>query len=234
MIYSGDSSIADAKFGSQQLAKIYRGSALVWENNEWVEYTFPNTTRGTSVKCTSVTGDGALGFTFAAGTGTDAHALRCYHMFDDSAWSMQKRNDLGNNDTSGIYVYAVFPSQWEEIQMKSVSVTNLNSNNFRSFRLDSTYDRAKVMDSNGNIIISKTAAGGLETNILAGDYHIGNSAQRTLNSVNAVAIRMFSVVRSSSTGEMFGGNYTLTFMIQKSKLKAWLNAFNLPYPTGLT
>lgn len=37
MIYSGNSAIADAKYGSQQLAKIYHGADLVWGNDSWTE-----------------------------------------------------------------------------------------------------------------------------------------------------------------------------------------------------
>ena len=42
MIYSGDSSIADAKYGSTQLTRIYHGSDLVWENADYKIIEFPN------------------------------------------------------------------------------------------------------------------------------------------------------------------------------------------------
>lgn len=236
MIYSGNSAIADAKYGSQQLTKIYHGADLVWsKEDEWVEYTFPNTTNGTAVKCTALTGDGALGFTFQGGSGTASHVGRVYHMFDSTSWSMQRKGSLGGSGSVyGIYAYAVFPPQWGEVLLTAVSVTNLNSNNYYRYELDSTSDRSKVIDSNGNVIVNTTENGGLKTNIFGFGNGTGNSADASLDNVSAVAIRMFATRKNYNTGEINGGNYILTFMIQKSKLKAWLDAFNLPYPDVLT
>lgn len=200
-----------------------------------VEYTFPNTTNGTDVKCTSLTGDGALGFIFKGGSGTASHEARCYHMFDNTVWAMQRKGGLGTSGSAyGIYAYAVFPPQWGKVLLKSVSVTNLNSGRYYNFSLNSTSDRTKVLDSNGNVIVNKTENGGLENSLLSFDYGTGSSAQASLASINAAAIRIFLTRRNSNTGVIDGGNYTLTFMIQKSKLKAWLDAFNLPYPDNLT
>ena len=128
MIQFGNASVADIKYSSQQVDKVYHGSDLVWGRDEWVEYTFPNTTDGVDIKCSSTTGDGALGFIFAAGTGDSSHAARCYHMLDDRAWSMKPKGSIGNSGSVyGIYAYAVFPPQWGTVLLKTISVTNLNS-----------------------------------------------------------------------------------------------------------
>lgn len=37
MIYSGSAPIGNMKYGSQQIAKIYQGSNLIWENDQWME-----------------------------------------------------------------------------------------------------------------------------------------------------------------------------------------------------
>ena len=236
MIYSGNSAIADAKYGSQQLAKIYHGSDLVWGNDSWVEYTFPNTTNGVDIKCSSTTGNGALGFKFAAGTGTTSHAARCYHMFDGQAWSMKLKSGIGNRgSTYGIYAYAVFPPQWGTVLLKTVSVTNLDKSKYYIYNLYSTPNRAKVLDSNDGVIVSTTEAGGLDDTIFSfiTSSH-GNSAQASLDNLESAAIRMFASRYNANVTEITGGNYTLTFLIKKSRLKAWLDTFNLPYPDNLS
>lgn len=232
MIKSGSSSIADVKFGSQQIAKVYHGSDLVWERDEWVEYTFPNTTNGVDIKCSSTTG---LGFIFAAGTDDSSHATRCYHMFDDQAWTMQRKSNLGNNGyVYGIYTYAVFPPQWGTVLLKTVRVTNLNSSSYYLYNLYSTPNRTKVIDSNDNVIVKTTQTGDLENQIFNFEYSQGSSAQTSLDNLESAAIRLFATRRSSKISEIDGGNYTLTFLIKKSGLKAWLDAFSLPYPDNLT
>lgn len=235
MIYSGNSAIADAKYGSQQLAKIYHGSDLVWERDEWVEYTFPNTTNGVDIKCSSTTGNGALGFKFAASTGTPSHANRCYHMFDGQAWSMQTKGRLGNSGSVyGICAYAVFPPQWGTVLLKTVSVTKLDKSSYYLYNLRSTPNRAKVLDSNDNVIVNTTEAGGLDHTIFDFTYSQGNSAQASLDNLESAAIRLFASRRNMNTTEIVGGNYTLTFLIKKSRLKAWLGTFSLPYPDNLS
>lgn len=43
MIILNNSSVADVKYGSRQVDKVYHGSNLVWDREEWnVEYVFPN------------------------------------------------------------------------------------------------------------------------------------------------------------------------------------------------
>ena len=232
MIKLGGASIADVRLGSQPIDKVYHGSDLVWGRDEWVEYTFPNTTDGVDIKCSSTTGDGALGFIFAAGTGTSSHAARCYHMFDDRAWSMKLRSL--SSGMWGIYAYAVFPPQWGTVLLKTISVTNLNSSSYYLYNLYSTPNRAKVLDSNDNVIVSTTEAGGLEDTIFSFGYSQGDSAQASLDNLELVAIRLFASRRNMNTNEIQGGNYTMTFLIKKSGLKAWLDAFNLPYPDNLT
>lgn len=233
MIKLGGASIADVRLGSQPIDKVYHGSDLVWGRDEWVEYTFPNTTDGVDIKCSSTTGDGALGFIFAAGTGDSSHAARCYHMFDDRAWSMKPKGSIGNSGSVyGIYAYAVFPPQWGTVLLKTISVTNLNSSSYYLYNLYSTPNRAKVLDSNDNVIVSTTESGSLENQIFNFGSSQGDSAQASLDNLESAAIRLFASRRN--TTEIVGGNYTLTFLIKKSGLKAWLDAFNLPYPDNLT
>ena len=228
----GNNSIVDMKYGSQQVDKVYHGSDLVWGRDQWVEYTFPNTTNGVDIKCSSTTGNGTLGFIFAAGTGTSSHAARCYHMFDDRAWSMQPKSGLGSGSVYGIYAYAIFPPQWGTVLLKTVSATNLNSSSYYLYRLHSTSHREKVLDSNDNVIVSTAEAGGLDDTIFSFGYSQGDSAQASLDNLESAAIRLFATRRN--TTEIVGGNYTLTFLIKKSGLKAWLDAFSLPYPDNLT
>ena len=98
--------------------------------------------------------------------------------------------------------------------------------------MHSTSDREKVLDSNDNVIVSTAEAGGLDDTIFSFGYSQGDSAQASLDNLESAAIRLFATRRN--TTEIVGGNYTLTFLIKKSGLKAWLDAFNLPYPDNLT
>ena len=233
MIKLGGASIADVRLGSQPIDKVYHGSDLVWGRDEWVEYTFPNTTNGVDIKCSSTTGNGALGFIFAAGTGTSSHATRCYHMFDDQTWSMKLRSL--SSGLWGIYAYAVFPPQWGTVLLKTVSVTKLDKSTYWAYNLRSTPNRAKVLDSNDGVIVSTTEAGGLENkvfNFITSSQ--GNSAQTSLDNLESAAIRMFATRNNTDVILIAGGNYTMTFLIKKSGLKAWLDAFSLPYPDNLT
>lgn len=235
MIKLGGASIADVRLGSQPIDKVYHGSDLVWGRDEWVEYTFPNTTNGVDVKCSSTTGNGALGFIFAASTGTSSHANRCYHMFDGQAWSMQTKGRLGNSGSVyGICAYAVFPPQWGTVLLKTVSVTKLDKSSYYLYNLRSTPNRAKVLDSNDNVIVNTTEAGGFDDTIFNFTPSQGSSAQTSLDNLESAAIRMFATRNNTDVLLIAGGNYTMTFLIKKSGLKAWLDAFSLPYPDNLT
>lgn len=234
MIKSGSSSIADVRLGSQPIDKVYHGSDLVWGRDEWVEYTFPNTTNGVDIKCSSTTGNGALGFIFAAHTGTSSHATRCYHMFDGQAWLMQPKSGGNSGNVYGICAYAVFPPQWGTVLLKTASVTNLDESLYYIYNLYSTPNRTKVIDSNDNVIVKTTQTGDLENQIFSFEYSQGSSAQTSLDNLESAAIRLFVSRRSARVTAITGGNYTLTFLIKKSRLKAWLDAFSLPYPDNLT
>ena len=55
MIMLNNSSVADVKYGSQQVDKVYYGSDLVWERDPWVTFSFPTASIG-------MTGNNSYGF----------------------------------------------------------------------------------------------------------------------------------------------------------------------------
>ncbi len=103
MIYSGNSPISDAKYGGQQLAKIYHGSDLVWENSDYKIIEFPNNL----MQMTSASN--TLGFTITddanSGGGEAKSTWKFFNKDIDTYALLKKRSGMWTR------VNVVFPAE---------------------------------------------------------------------------------------------------------------------------
>lgn len=109
MIYSGDSSIADAKYGSTQLTRIYHGSDLVWENADYKIIEFPNNL----MQMTSASN--TLGFTITddadSGGGEAISTWKFFNKDIDTYALLKKRSGMWTR------VNVVFPAELGDVKL---------------------------------------------------------------------------------------------------------------------
>ena len=125
MIQFGNASVADIKYGSQQADKVYHGSDLVWRRDEWVEYTFPNTTNGVDIKCSSTTGDGSLGFDLKVSTpkkwAKNNAGNIWYPLGNGNGTELTLGFADGGGGTNTFYWACRLPAEWGKAKVKSVN-----------------------------------------------------------------------------------------------------------------
>lgn len=238
MIYSGDSSIADAKFGSQQLAKIYRGSDLVWENDEWVEFVFPSP----GLLMTSL--HKPLGFTITDDTANN-NVPNAYKFFANAKGVYSGLTQRTRYQWTRVNF--VLPSELGTVRLKSFKAWRcnlLNEYQVRPGSINLLYSSDAVSASVTHTTTGTESDTDPEslTNGFASIAHAGygnisidsfyNNTERILASEPEVKTIRFCIAApywgSSSTKTVAGEKYNFTFKVKKSCLEAWKAAYDLP------
>lgn len=222
MIKSGGASIADVKYGSQQITKAYYGSDLVFNKSDLIEYTFPNA----NAYCTS---SNKLGFNFS-GTSDG------YKLMDGDSGS-RFYGDAKNTQISymadkyyGRKFYIRFPVEWDEVAIASFTIENASNGEY--YCIYGSNDRAATSEWLAD-------AGTFQTRILklvSGSFSAANATHIPEGDNATEKIRCLKVAATwdGSHSNIYFGEYSIKFLIKRSNLKAWLDNYNLPYPANLS
>lgn len=158
MIQFGNSSVADIKFGSRQISKVYRGADLIWEKSgDWIAVRIgggaadpvnnlilagENGLRTTDADYPSPASFSFYGFYIQPGTKLDDPARNVLHAFNgvtaDPPYITARRTSAlnANNNTSEsqapLTVTFGFPEAWGEVRLFEVITTGKNSYNYSS------------------------------------------------------------------------------------------------------
>lgn len=225
MIKSVSDSIADVKYGSQQIAKAYYGDALVLEIDEWVEYEFPNADA-------YIGGSGGT-YGFTSSRSVEDTGATVYN--GEGRMLNNNQNDsmkvLVKNETWTTANF-ILPAEWNNVQLKR-------------FRTKGSAISGTVLPSWVNVYVSPIAESIDNSNQFVRAKNLGSSTNPAISDAYSVStdnfdsdfdptmkcktlrIRFMRSGASSSRSTLRSGNFYFTFLIKKSELAAWKSNYNV-------
>lgn len=238
MICKNGASVADAKYGSQQLARIYHGSDLIWENDEWVTFEFPSP----GLLMTYL--HKPLGFTIT--DNTDGKVPSAYKFFSNA-----------NNVYSGLTkrstgqwtrINFVLPDELGEVRLLNFkahrctllygshmhpdAVNLLYAPDALSASVSNSPTADEMLDGENGFVSFASAAVAANGNTNAIDAFFSNTYGSNLSPAPVVKTLRFCVRAPYwSTGgqkTVAGEKYNFKFLVRKSCLEAWEAAYDLP------
>ena len=221
MINLGSTSIADVKFGSQQMSKAYHGADLVWSN--LAQYEFSNS----SAYMTGSSGSSALGFTI-----TDK--LPSGSTRQEGAWNIFANNSrsmfvyMSKNATT--IVNFVFPDELGDVillDIKGIQVSASGAGYSRAGSvtiLTSPLSKAATDDdtngANGFRVI-KTISGSTQYN----NFFTNTYGNNVLHPPTVKTLRIkFSSANGGSTPSE---KYKMRLLVNPDNLAAWKAKYNI-------
>ena len=215
MIQSGSSSIADVKFGSQQIAKVCYGSDLVWEKDVWEEHTFPNSSE-------YFTSSDLLGFELQANPKSTTSYL--YQIMDSNV--SQNQTQLATLDTASDanngrmgWLGIRFPTEWGTVKIKNFNINQWG--NIYRYKIFSSTDRNLELSTSYNPLDGEVKIFEKASSNMSSSTYYRPTVNGTEQDVAARMLRLAGDQRSTSYNLIYLGNFTLTFLIKKSCYNAW-------------
>lgn len=167
MIYSGSAPIGNMKYGSQQIAKIYQGSNLIWENDQWMELHIGDdfivkTLVGASSRASRASSVDTVGssnsdkFTLGAnlqaelssGNNSNSPITNAFNGDEDDYGYVS----VATSSASQIFVYLTFPF---DVYVQSVSIIDCASQpKTRTFKAGSIRGYVSASDNNPDTLVT--------------------------------------------------------------------------------
>ena len=243
MIQFGNASVADIKYGSQQADKVYHGSDLVWRRDEWVEYTFPNTTNGVDIKCSSTTGDGSLGFDLKVSTpkkwAKNNAGNIWYPLGNGNGTELTLGFADGGGGTNTFYWACRLPAEWGKAKVKSVNVSR--AKNYFAYSIvggesRSAFDTITTAYNQklDCTIFSRTGT----TDVRAyADY--APTLTTPTDPISVIKVQGSKATQDANGNtsyekfSAFPGRFTFTFLVSKAGLKEWAANYGVTLPSNI-
>lgn len=200
MIILNNSSVADIKYGSQQVDKAYHGSNLVWQQEKWVEYVFPEP--NAKMRQTK-----DYGFEVSAALNT-GYGER---MSNSPACGLNN-NDADapqiNNTQKGYthHYRIVLPTQFQNAIFCNIQCNNFTASHFNVYA--GNYDN---FNNYGNWTQCDMRMDGAWNE----------------SDFNVQPCKRIDIKTTSSGSSYYMGNFHLKFKIRQSDLQAWKNQYNV-------
>ena len=197
MIYSGDSPIADVKYGSQQVDKVYHGSDLVWERDKWVEYVFPNDDAFMS-------SEEDYGFEVSIKLNSNTNEIS-YNLLFGLNNNKTNAPKIVNTHEDWSHVYKIkLPSQFQNAIFCHIDVykTTAKRNIVKAGVDENSLTQYCTLQPSAN----------------------GNASSPDFSASNCGMICITTVAPDTS---YYTGSYFLKFKIRQSDLQAWKNQYNV-------
>lgn len=239
---SGSTEVSTFNFnGTPLTSATFNGPNEVF--GDWVEYEFP--TNSTHLSASS--GNGALGFTFNYSTPiswANSNAGELWYPLGYITDS-NKELKLGFADGGSLKTFwwaLQLPTDWGSAKVKSVKIAN--AKNFHVYRIDGAKSRI-AYNSIDNTYDQSALLPCHIFDIDNGDHTSDYSTNGFVTSSDFTPVSVLKILGTKASSingndlnqpDVYGfiGKITFTFIVSKSKLKAWATKYSVMLPQNIT